>query len=123
MHLPRPASFLARRAALLLGLLALGATPACYGPFAATRRLWHWNQQWENDWAQEGLFLVTGVVTPVYALAAVGDVLLFNATWFWTGECWIDEPCGDHTMQARALPDAPALDGLAVEVALELPSR
>ncbi len=98
-----PARFrspLLRRAALALGLVAVAMTPGCYGPFAATRRVWHWNDHWENDWAQESLFLVTGVLTPVYAVAVVGDVLLFNSTWFWTGENWIDEPGGDHGLQA-----------------------
>ncbi len=110
-------SSLLHRLALALGLLATAAAPACYGPFAATRRIWHWNLHWENEWAREGLFLVTGVLTPVYALTMVGDVILFNSVWFWTGESWIDEPGGDHAMQAQALQDEPALDGLVIEVA------
>lgn len=105
----------ARRLALLLGLAAIGATPACYGPFAATRRVWHWNRQFEDEWTREAVFLATGVLTPVYVVCSLGDMLLFNSAWFWTGDGWIDEPGGDHHLQALELRlQDPALDGLSV---------
>lgn len=101
----------------LLGALALLPATGCYGPFAATARLWHWNRHFEDEWTREAVFLATGVLTPVYALTTFADALLFNTVWFWSGEGWIDEPGGGHHLQAKAsLPADPALDGLIVVV-------
>lgn len=92
----------ARRRALLLlaGLLAALPLAGCYGPFPATRRVWHWTWGFENEWGREAVFLAGAVVTPVWLLATVGDAFLFNAVCFWSGESWIDEPGGDHHLQA-----------------------
>lgn len=96
-------SSLARRprlARLALAVVALLPASGCVGPWAATRRLWHWNSHWEEEWAREGLFLVT---FPLYVIYATGDFVLFNTVAFWDGDGWIDEPGGDRSFQA-ALP-------------------
>jgi hypothetical protein len=85
----------------------------CMGPFAATRRLWHWNRHLEGEWAREAVFVGTGVLTPVYLGCAIGDALFFNTVRFWSGESLIDLPGGDHRLQAAAPWESdPALDGL-----------
>lgn len=75
-------------AALAVGLL----TTSCFGPFNATRRVYHWNDTVTSDkWAEEGLFLLITII-PVYGLAFVGDVLLFNSIEFWGGQNPVDPP-------------------------------
>jgi len=88
---------LARPARLALVLAAAPPLSGCVGPWAATRRLWHWNSHWEEEWGREGLFLVT---FPLYVVYATGDFLLFNTVAFWSGDGWIDAPGGDHSFQA-----------------------
>jgi len=105
----------------MVGGLIAALLPAsgCYGPFAATRRLWHWNRQFDGEWTREAVFLGTGVLTPCYVVVALADALWFNPIWFWSGEGWIDVPGGDHHLQSRApWADDPALDGLIAESAV-----
>ncbi len=57
----------------------------CYGPFSLTRRLYRWNSQAGDKWAQEFMFLVLTWV-PVYGLATLADAVVFNSFQFWTGK-------------------------------------
>jgi hypothetical protein len=73
-------------AATLAAVVFVGSlTPGCYGPFHATRNLWHWNGQVEGKWGQEFVFLLLNIV-PAYGLFWLGDVLIFNSIQFWGGE-------------------------------------
>lgn len=81
-----------RTSVLVLLLCVLALAPGCYGPFNATSSLHHWNgTEFENEWAQEGMFLVLTII-PVYGLWFLGDVLIFNSIEFWGGENPIDPP-------------------------------
>jgi hypothetical protein len=71
-----------RIGALIMAGLMLGG---CYGPFHLTRRVHTWNGQVGDKWVNEFVFLVLGFL-PVYGLALAGDVWIFNAIEFWTGE-------------------------------------
>ena len=73
--------------ALIVGLLCT----SCVGPFHATRRIHTWNREFDNRWAGEGIFLVFRAL-PVYSIAAVGDLLIFNSMKFWGWENPIDPP-------------------------------
>lgn len=90
-----------RLLASLLAVATIAPLPGCYGSFAATRRLWHWNRGFEGRWGREGVYLATGVLTPVYGLAAVGDAVVFNSVEFWSGSNVFDLPAGDHALEAR----------------------
>jgi Domain of unknown function (DUF3332) len=75
-----------KRMTTLAVLLALAITvQGCYGSFALTRRLWRWNGQF-NPGAKEAVFLVTGVILPVYSIAALVDAVVLNSIEFWTGK-------------------------------------
>jgi len=77
---------------VLLGALLLGlCCTSCIGPFNATRRIHTWNREFDNRWAGEGVFLVFRAL-PVYTVAAVGDLLVFNSIEFWGGTNPIDPP-------------------------------
>ena len=68
---------------LIALVLAIGlATSGCYGPFQLTRNLHKWNGQVGTKWANEAVFLVLAWL-PVYALATLGDALIFNSIEFW----------------------------------------
>jgi hypothetical protein len=74
--------------ALCAGLLAA----SCFGPFHAVRRVHAWNADVsDNKWGQELVFLVISII-PVYGIAALGDVLIFNSIEFWGGENPVDAP-------------------------------
>lgn len=68
-------------AALVASLLVL---QGCYGSFYTTQELHDWIDDFENKWAEEGMFLLA-VWVPLYGLAILSDVIIFNAIEFWTG--------------------------------------
>jgi hypothetical protein len=70
---------------LMLVLLAVFALSACTGSFNLTRKVYDIHSSQEDRWVDELLFLAL-IVIPVYELAAVGDILIFNSIEFWTGE-------------------------------------
>lgn len=74
-----------KRAIPVLLFLAF-ATSACFGSFALTSKLYNWNASHDDRWVRQGAFLVTGVLLPVYGIAALADAVLFNSIEFWTGE-------------------------------------
>lgn len=86
----------------LCALLLAFSFASCIGPFNTVSRLHTWNREFENRWAGEGVFLVLRVL-PIYGLAFVGDVLIFNSIEFWGGENPIDPPARERV---KALWDA-----------------
>ena len=75
---------------LLAAGLALALCSACIGP----NRLWHklhdWNMEASDErWAREGIFVVFHVV-PIYPLAYLGDIVVFNSVEWWGGDPMID---------------------------------
>lgn len=81
-----------RMSVLALALCLMVLVTGCYGPFNATTSLHDWNgTEFENEWAQEGMFLVLNII-PVYGLWMLGDVLIFNSIEFWGGTNPIDPP-------------------------------
>jgi hypothetical protein len=69
----------------LAPLLALSLlTSACFGSFQATRAVWGFNRDVGGKVVQEVVFLAM-VIVPVYEIAGLADVLIFNTIEFWTG--------------------------------------
>lgn len=65
--------------ALTLGLLA----PSCLGPNNAFNGINNWNATaTDQDWLNEVIFLGLNII-PVYALALMGDMLIFNTIGYW----------------------------------------
>jgi hypothetical protein len=62
---------------------------SCLGPGHATARLYQYNQEFENKWAREGLFIA---FLPGYIFTSLGDNLIFNPIQWWTGENPVDPP-------------------------------
>ena len=75
---------------LVLVAVVLAFAPGCYGPFKLTKGLHEWNGQVGDKWVNELVFLGL-IILPVYALATIGDALIFNSIEFWTGDNPIDE--------------------------------
>ena len=73
------------------GLSLLLLLSGCLGPSHATGRLYQFNAEFENKWAQEGMFLL---LIPGYILFSAGDQLIFNSIYWWTGDNPIDPPKG-----------------------------
>ncbi len=84
-------------AALSLGLLA----SACIGPNNAFKGVYQWNDGVsESKWVLEGVHLAFWII-PVYPLALVGDLLVFNSIEFWGGTNPINEPGTSSSVRAR----------------------
>ncbi len=60
-------------------------TAACFGSFPVTRKVFRWNSGVHGDkWIRWLVFLVISII-PVYAGAAVFDMVFSNSVEFWTG--------------------------------------
>lgn len=54
----------------------------CLGPNPLMNNVRNWNAEvTENKWANEGIFLL---ISPIYPICWLGDVLIFNSWEFWT---------------------------------------
>ena len=77
----------------LLGALSLSLLgSSCLGPNNAYNSIRNWNANLtEQDWVDEVVFLGLNIV-PVYGLAFMGDLLIFNTIDYWAGENPISDP-------------------------------
>ena len=73
-----------RRIKFVAGAMAtLLLASSCVGSFSLFNKLSSWNRKATNSkFLNEIIFIV---ISPVYALAGVADVLLFNSIEFWSG--------------------------------------
>ena len=71
----------------LIASLALGlAATSCIGTNSAFNGVHDWNQGISEDkWVQEAVHIGC-LIVPVYQLAFLGDVVVFNSIEFWGGE-------------------------------------
>jgi hypothetical protein len=75
-----------RRNLLALSLAAATLTSSCLGPNNAFNNLHHWNKTaTDSKWGNEVIFLALNII-PVYGLAYLGDIVIFNSVEFWGGE-------------------------------------
>ncbi len=75
-----------KKATLALSLTVATLTAGCLGPNNAFNNLHHWNKSaTDNKWGNELIFLALNVI-PVYGLAYLGDVVIFNSVEFWGGD-------------------------------------
>ena len=81
------------RKTLLAGALTLSLfCSSCLGPNNAFNRVHHWNEHaTESKWGNEAVFVAFCII-PVYSLAYLGDILIFNSIQFWGGENPITPP-------------------------------
>ena len=79
------------RAVWVVGLCALFLCSGCLGQNHATGHLFKWNFEFENKWAQEGMFLL---LLPAYGMCSFGDNIIFNSIYWWSGSNPIDPPRG-----------------------------
>lgn len=71
--------------AVLASTLSVTVLTGCIGQFALTDKLYQWNKRAGDKWVAEGIFLVTGVLLPVYSLTLLADGVVLNSVEFWTG--------------------------------------
>ena len=95
-----------RTSAIVLGVVAVAmATSGCFGSFNLTRKLYNWNGQVSKDkWVVEGVFLVCAWA-PIYALAGLGDAIIFNSMEFWQGKNPIEMSGTDGSKMRRLVRD------------------
>lgn len=73
---------------LSLTFLATG----CLGPNNLHNTIRNWNAEvTEQDWINEGIFIGL-TVFPVYGIAYLGDILIFNTIDYWSGKNPINDP-------------------------------
>src|SRR5512138_595050 len=84
-----------RKLVAVLVVLCFAAS-GCIGSFGAFNKLLSWNKSvTPNKWGNELIFLALNII-PVYGLAMLGDMLIFNAIEFWGG---------DNPMRAESVVD------------------
>jgi len=92
---------------LLAGFVPV-STAACFGSFPITRKVYRWNLGVHGSkWVRWLVFLVISVI-PVYAAAAIFDMVFSNSVEFWTGRQpmamapgttrHVDGPNGEHAV-------------------------
>lgn len=69
--------------AMLAIILTVGIA-GCFGNFAATRKVYQFNESFGDKWMNQIMFWVLNFI-PVYNVAVFADVVLFNTIEFWTG--------------------------------------
>lgn len=69
--------------AMLAIILTVGVA-GCFGNFAATRKVYQFNESFGDKWMNQIMFWVLAIV-PAYEIAGFADVVLFNTIEFWTG--------------------------------------
>ncbi len=76
--------------AVALATSLLGSS--CLGSFPAFNNLRNWNAEVvEADWLAEIIFLGLNII-PVYPIASLGDILIFNTIEYWGGDTPFGEP-------------------------------
>ena len=82
----------AGKAARSLAFCALLLCTACLGPNHATGRLMRWNSDFESKWSRQGVFMLS---LPAYLIFGIGDNLVFNSVFWWTGNNPVNPPGDD----------------------------
>jgi hypothetical protein len=91
-----------RRPLVAAALAALTATTAgCFGRFPVVSVVYDFNRGVGNKFLRS-LVMVVMIVIPVYEIAALADIVIFNTIEFWTG--------GRSVADSRTLPDGTRVD-------------
>ncbi|MCX7013281.1 MAG: DUF3332 family protein [Candidatus Sumerlaeota bacterium] len=78
-----------RWTALVALLLFTPVATGCFGRFALTRGVYNFNGDVTDDKLAQTLVMWGLMIIPVYQIAALGDVFIFNLVEFWTGSTHI----------------------------------
>lgn len=72
---------------MIAAVLALAGSlfTGCIGAFGLTTKLYDWNIGVGSKWAAEGVYLIFGVILPVYGVTVAVDALVLNSIEFWSG--------------------------------------
>lgn len=92
---------------------AVAFSTGCFGSFALTRKLWHFNDTTTREKGLKELLFLVLVIVPVYQLAALGDALIFNTVEFWGGKNPITTmKDGERDVVVRRTPEGLRIDVL-----------
>ncbi|WP_010523083.1 DUF3332 domain-containing protein [Aquimarina agarivorans] len=75
-----------KKSIICIALASTTLFTSCIGSFSAFNGLREWNENvTDNQFGNEVIFIALWVI-PVYGLATLGDLLVFNAIEFWGGD-------------------------------------
>jgi hypothetical protein len=81
-----------KKAFLAAALAVLSLTPGCLGPDHLYNSVKNWNADLsDQDWLNELVFIGLYII-PVYPIALLGDVVVFNTIDYWTAKDTIKDP-------------------------------
>ncbi|WP_251622999.1 DUF3332 domain-containing protein [Odoribacter lunatus] len=87
---------LIRQTTAVVLIASMGALMSgCFGSFALTSKLHRWNGEVSNSKFVNELVFLGLCILPVYEIACLGDVLIFNSIEFWGGNNPIAMNAGD----------------------------
>ena len=73
------------RLLMIVTALALASfTTGCFGKFALTRKLYGWNDSFDNKFVKTVVFWAFTII-PVYEVLGFADFIVLNTIEFWTG--------------------------------------
>ena len=98
-------------AALLIGSILVFSFASCYGSFKALKTVHQWNGSLGNKVLNTLVFWVFCII-PVYEVAALVDVIIFNLVEFWTGS----NPIASVPLKDGSLAEFERIDDATVNV-------
>ena len=83
----------------LFGLIVVLLMSGCYGSFKLTKNVYEMNDEVSENGFVKSAVMVGMIAIPVYPIACVADLLVFNSLEFWTGENPIAMEAGEQRRQ------------------------
>ena len=82
-----------KKRTLLATALVLGLTcSSCLGPDHLYNSVKNWNVGLsKQDWVNEAVYIGL-LILPVYPVALLGDIVIFNTIDYWTGKSTLNDP-------------------------------
>lgn len=90
---------------ILLAAAVLSTSTGCFGEFALVWGLYEWNDSVSSNKFVKTLLFYGLSIIPVYAIAGLGDIIIFNLIEFWSGSNPIIMNEGDFERQTIPLED------------------
>ena len=83
----------------LSGSLLILCLSGCFGSFNLTTNVYEMNDEASDNGFVKSALMVGMLIIPVYEIAALGDLLIFNTIEFWSGENPIAMEDGERRRQ------------------------
>ena len=88
-----------RYISFLTGTCLILTLSGCFGGFNLTKNVYDMNDRASDNGFVKSVLMVGMLIIPIYEIAAIGDLLIFNTIEFWSGENPIAMEDGERRRQ------------------------